>query len=551
MAVSIISGSEILVNTTVTSDQHQPSVTVLANGTQLVTWASNGQDGSGYGVYARLLDGHGQPLGDEFRVNASTDKSQSNPKVTGLGNGGFMVVWDEVDAVSQPDIRNSGVYARFYDAAGNAVGSEWKLAVSYAAYSEAAQLADGSAVMVWLQNGTVWGQRFAANGTPLTGIFSLGISNGASLNVTGLAGGGYAVSWTDTISQPGYYVDVYTQVFSASNTAVGSVSRVSTYGNYNQSQNMVAALADGGYVVVSMCEGGLDLSGNGIFARRYDALGRPLGGETRVNNFVAGDQQQPSVTALADGGYVIAWTSAAQDGSGYGVYAQRYDAAGNKLGGDFLLAQNIAGNQVQPVLAARADGGFVAVWAGQDGSGYGIQIREFTPSEAAPVFTAQSVGVQAGESLLAATLIHPGHAQGESWATSGLQRIIQYEFIDTNASAASGHFELNGVVQASGQTIAVTADQLGTLRFVGGSAAASDAILVRVSDGVRWSDWDIATTQTFAPATSFVSGQERAVNPTVVNDQLLPSVTVLANGTQVVTWASNGQDGSGYGVYAR
>ncbi|MFC5358600.1 hypothetical protein, partial [Azospirillum himalayense] len=216
-----------------------------------------------------------------------------------------------------------------------------------------------------------------------------------------------------------------------------------------------------------------------------------------------------------------------------------------------LLAQNIAGNQVQPALAARADGGFVAVWAGQDGSGYGIQIREFTPSEAAPVFTAQSVGVQAGESLLAATLLHPGHAQGEAWATSGLQRIIQYEFIDTNASAASGHFELNGVVQASGQTISVTADQLGTLRFVGGSAAASDAILVRVSDGVRWSDWDIATTQTFAPATSFVSGQERAVNPTVVNDQLLPSVTVLANGTQVVTWASNGQDGSGYGVYAR
>ncbi|MFC5357899.1 hypothetical protein, partial [Azospirillum himalayense] len=160
MAVSIISGSEILVNTTVTSDQHQPSVTVLANGTQVVTWASNGQDGGGYGVYARLLDGHGQPLGNEFRVNVSTAKSQSNPKVTGLGNGGFMIVWDEVDAVSQPPIGNFAVYARFYDAAGNAVGSERRLALSYAASSEAAQLADGSAVMVWLQHGTVWAQRF-------------------------------------------------------------------------------------------------------------------------------------------------------------------------------------------------------------------------------------------------------------------------------------------------------------------------------------------------------------------------------------------------------
>ena len=41
------------------------------------------------------------------------------------------------------------------------------------------------------------------------------------------------------------------------------------------------------------------------------------------------------VTGLADGGFVIAWYSS--DGSGYGIYAQRYAADGSTLGGEFLI----------------------------------------------------------------------------------------------------------------------------------------------------------------------------------------------------------------------
>jgi len=50
-----------------------------------------------------------------------------------------------------------------------------------------------------------------------------------------------------------------------------------------------------------------------------------------VNTTTAGNQLAPTVAALADGGYVIAW----QDGSGSGdtsIRAQRFDAAGNEVG---------------------------------------------------------------------------------------------------------------------------------------------------------------------------------------------------------------------------
>src|SRR3954452_711915 len=51
-----------------------------------------------------------------------------------------------------------------------------------------------------------------------------------------------------------------------------------------------------------------------------------VGSETRINTVTTGVQVTPSVAMDAVGDYVIAWASSAQDGSGYGVYAQRYNA---------------------------------------------------------------------------------------------------------------------------------------------------------------------------------------------------------------------------------
>src|SRR5687767_6471612 len=51
-----------------------------------------------------------------------------------------------------------------------------------------------------------------------------------------------------------------------------------------------------------------------------------IGAEIPVNQFVTGAQADTSIAADADGEFVVAWQSAGQDGSGYGVYARRYNA---------------------------------------------------------------------------------------------------------------------------------------------------------------------------------------------------------------------------------
>src|SRR5262249_3180368 len=65
----------------------------------------------------------------------------------------------------------------------------------------------------------------------------------------------------------------------------------------------------------------------GVYAQRYDPQGQPVGGEFRVNTTTASDQLYPAVAAVAQGNFVVTWMSLNQDGSGWGIYAQRYQAS--------------------------------------------------------------------------------------------------------------------------------------------------------------------------------------------------------------------------------
>ncbi|HEV8267259.1 MAG TPA: hypothetical protein VGR00_03460, partial [Thermoanaerobaculia bacterium] len=69
---------------------------------------------------------------------------------------------------------------------------------------------------------------------------------------------------------------------------------------------------------------GEDGSGNGIYLRRFDKAGTPLGGEVRVNAYTTGDQSAPVISSGDTGEFVVAWESDGQDGDGFGVFAQRF-----------------------------------------------------------------------------------------------------------------------------------------------------------------------------------------------------------------------------------
>ena len=98
-----------------------------------------------------------------------------------------------------------------------------------------------------------------------------------------------------------------------------------------------------------------------------------MGSEFRANTYTSSDQIYSSVTALNDGGFVVTWSSYGQDGSGYGIYGQRYAADGTPVGSEFRANTSTSSNQVYSSVTALNDGGFVVTWSsyGQDGSSYG------------------------------------------------------------------------------------------------------------------------------------------------------------------------------------
>jgi len=104
-----------------------------------------------------------------------------------------------------------------------------------------------------------------------------------------------------------------------------------------------------------------------------------------INSWQSAWEQYPHVTPLDDGGFLVTWASA--DGSGYGIYGQRFDAQRNMAGGEWQINTYTSDHQSLPAAAGIGPEHFVVVWQSedQDGSGYGVYGQVFEVAPAAEV----------------------------------------------------------------------------------------------------------------------------------------------------------------------
>ncbi|HET6467019.1 MAG TPA: cadherin domain-containing protein [Geminicoccaceae bacterium] len=341
----------------------------LADGGFVATWESFGQDGDLFGIFARRYDASGNAVGGELQVNSYTESYQVYPATAGFAGGGFVVTWTSFGQ----DGSGYGIYGQRYGTDGNVVGGEFQIN-SYTSgqqlYSSVAALAGDAFVVTWTsaeQDGSgygIYGQRYDAAGATVGGEFRINShteGDQALSAVTAMADGGYLVVW-ESLDQGGAGYGVYGQRYDAAGATVGGEFRINDHVGSQHAYPAIAAVEDGGFVV-TWSSYGQDGSDYGVYARRYDAAGDPLGDEFRVNSHTEGAQQLSSITAVADG-FVVAWTSFGQDGSGDGVYGQRYDAVGEPLDDEFRITHASDGSQRDPALAGLPDGGFAVLWTG-------------------------------------------------------------------------------------------------------------------------------------------------------------------------------------------
>jgi hypothetical protein len=308
-------------------------------------------------------------------------------------------------------------------------------------------------------------------------------------------------------------------------------------------QNQAAVGAGGSGFVVVWHSFAQDQNGGGIFGRRFAASGLPQGGELQLNAYTLGAQIEPAVAMNESGAFVVAWTSRYQDGSLYGVFARSFDSAGTPLGSELQVNSYVTANQRYPDVGIAGDGAFVVVWQSfdQDAGSNGVFARRFASTGAA-----QAVEFQVANST------------------------FQDQRFPTIAMAPSGDF----VVAWSWYTGDASIDSVFARRFAAAGAPIGNEFQVNAytsgnqgrpaaamsADGSFVIAWHSFFQDGFSgygifgrrfSAAGAPVGAEFQINSYASANQRFPTAAMDGDGDFAVSWESDGQDGSSYGVFAQ
>ncbi len=318
---------------------------------------------------------------------------------------------------------------------------------------------------------------------------------------------------------------------------LGEEFQVNTYTTSSQGRAAVATSADGNFMVVWQTWAEQDGSGSAVFARRYDAAGEPVGGEFQVNTTTTGDQGYPAVAADGEGRFVVVWAGGEESP---GIFGQRYDGAGDPLGGEFQIDEGSADVGPRPAVAADNAGKFVAVWTEeQDPPGSEILARRYDAAgePAGPSFLVNSYTT--GSQGLPAVSADAAGAFVVVWSSSeqdGWSLGVFGQRYDAAGEPAGGEFRVNTFTPGYQAWPAVA------------SAADGGFVVTWMSDGQD--GWDFGIFAQRYDLAGVPLGGEFQVNTHTPEFQLLPDVTVAPGGDFVIVWTDY-DDGSIFGNFGQ
>ena len=369
-------GDQFQVNTYTTSNQGVPSVAIDPLGNFVAVWQSTGSfgnDSSTHSVQAQRYNASGAPQGGQLQVNTYTTAAQTAGDVAMDGQGNFVVVW-ESNGSAGTDTSQESIQAQRFDSDGNPVGVEFQVNTYTTDEQEDPAVAMdslGNFVVIWESYGSdgtdddynsIQGQLYDTDGDPVGGEFQVNTfttSRQESAAVAADGQGNFIVVWQSNLE------NIQGQIYDVSGAAVGGEFEIQTTG-YGDNP-AVAANSVGNFVVAWQTEegGGTDTSRTSIEAQRYDANGNPVGGQFQVNTYTTDWQEKSTVAMDSQGNFIIAWKSDGSLGTdldGDSVQAQYFDTSGTPVGGEFQVNTYTPADQSDPVVRMTGQGNFVVVW---------------------------------------------------------------------------------------------------------------------------------------------------------------------------------------------
>jgi hypothetical protein len=275
---------DVLVNTFTNSFQLTPVVTALADGNVVVVWSSFNQEATNslQGVYAQRFSPAGAKVGGEFRVNQATAYNQRTPSVAGLADGRWVVAWVSEQQRFEESV---DIYARVFLANGNPAGDEFVVNTTSNLCSRPAVASSANGDFL-----AAWSERNPANRSNSWDIVarpfsSAGLGGVARVVNTHLYGDqlaprvsadatDYLVVWT-SLGQDGSGDGVYGQFLRGDGLPDGGEFRVNTTTVSQQMHPAVSSDGNGRFLAVWTSFGGGRNSFD-LYAQRYATTVQPL-----------------------------------------------------------------------------------------------------------------------------------------------------------------------------------------------------------------------------------------------------------------------------------
>ena len=330
-----------------------PAVTVLSNGNYVVVW----QD-SGNFTQWQLYDAAGMAVGPMSTPEYGT----RDPSVAATANGGFVI---SATYDSNGDGSNYDVWAYRYDASGAFLSSSFVAdSPAQEQTSEIAHIAGQNTFAVVLTHGDNDGdiQLQIVDADTLAVLYTAN-PNGAQgdaqtdADIAVQTNGNLAITW-----RSGY--DVFFAIYNAYGGNVTGPWQVSSESPNFAGGPTVTALASGGFVIVYEQASFLGVNGHDVVAQVIGYGGTPLGDPFIVNRIVQDDQSNPRVAALPQGGFVTVWFDSAAEGA---IRGQVFDDFGRPIGAQFTVASDslpfTGSDQSALDVSALPDGRFVVTWS--------------------------------------------------------------------------------------------------------------------------------------------------------------------------------------------
>ncbi|QEG34416.1 Ig-like domain-containing protein [Bythopirellula goksoeyrii] len=309
----------------------------------------------------------------------------------------------------------------------------------------------------------------------------------------------------------------------------------STIGPQDVVSNKSVAMDAAGNFVVTWSSNQNDGNGYDVYAQLYDAAGTALGGEFAISADANYHHEHSSVAMDAEGNFVVTWTRKNIQGSSHrSAFGQRYDATGTAVGAEFQIdTRMVGGSDDFPSVAMNSSGSFVVTWTDNDGSNSGVfgKLYDATGTAVGNEFQVNShVDDSQENSSVAMDATGNFVVTWSSFGQDGSGSGVYGQLFDAAGTAVGSEFQVNTQFDGHQERPSVAMDALGNFAVTWTTESIG---------GV----WSSVNGQRYDAAGTRVGGEFQVNSDAIENRTQRSSLAMDAAGNFVVTWSSEGGDG--------